>query len=309
VFAVLSLPLTLLLYCVFAWGAWQGQGKMYGSLREHYPYQSIEDRLPVKRVPPEQPLSQEGSKRLFDLESAVWQEGNPERGYTLQRVHEQTVDWFVSSPGFGVMRMSTVSEARMNDSLRESIPIPQPIYSSPADRLADPREPGARAGAGKREPGNANPSRPSDPEASLHKMLQDSIVDFANPRGFGYAKDRRHVAGFQRHQFSAVPQSAERWELQTLYLLGLVVHEEPVVYVSGNLPRMDELLDAEARPPDAFEEAGLATLRRGEDLITQPKGDSLRMLGAIRSVKQCINCHGGERGDLLGAFSYTLKRR
>ena len=30
------------------------------------------------------------------------------------------------------------------------------------------------------------------------------------------------------------------------------------------------------------------------------------MLGAIRSAKQCVQCHGGQRGDLLGAFSYTL---
>ena len=28
----------------------------------------------------------------------------------------------------------------------------------------------------------------------------------------------------------------------------------------------------------------------------------------IRSVSQCVKCHGGERGDLLGAFSYSLQR-
>jgi hypothetical protein len=148
-----------------------------------------------------------------------------------------------------------------------------------------------------------------NPEANLHKMLRESIVDFANPRGFGFFKDRRHVAGFQRHQFSDAPKSMASWAVQTVHLVGLAVHEEPVVYVSGTLPRMDHLSWAEVRPPDAFEEAGLAALRRGEDLFTQPGKDSLRMLGAIRSVKQCVNCHGGERGDLLGAFSYTLKRR
>ena len=29
----------------------------------------------------------------------------------------------------------------------------------------------------------------------------------------------------------------------------------------------------------------------------------VRVLGAIRAAKQCIDCHGGGRGDLLGAFS------
>jgi hypothetical protein len=26
-------------------------------------------------------------------------------------------------------------------------------------------------------------------------------------------------------------------------------------------------------------------------------------------IKQCVSCHGGERGDLLGAFSYSLRRQ
>jgi len=47
----------------------------------------------------------------------------------------------------------------------------------------------------------------------------------------------------------------------------------------------------------------LATLRKGEDLYVRED----RMLGSIRSTKQCIACHGGERGVLLGAFSYTLR--
>jgi len=48
---------------------------------------------------------------------------------------------------------------------------------------------------------------------------------------------------------------------------------------------------------------GLAALRKGEDLYVRED----RMLGSIRSTKQCIACHGGERGVLLGAFSYTLR--
>jgi len=32
------------------------------------------------------------------------------------------------------------------------------------------------------------------------------------------------------------------------------------------------------------------------------------MLGATYGAKQCVACHGGERGDLLGVFSYTLQR-
>jgi hypothetical protein len=32
------------------------------------------------------------------------------------------------------------------------------------------------------------------------------------------------------------------------------------------------------------------------------------ILGAISGLKQCVACHGCAGGDLLGAFTYTLRR-
>ena len=43
-------------------------------------------------------------------------------------------------------------------------------------------------------------------------------------------------------------------------------------------------------------------------MFVRETSEGVRMLGAIRSVEQCMKCHGGERGDLLGAFSYSLVR-
>ena len=60
------------------------------------------------------------------------------------------------------------------------------------------------------------------------------------------------------------------------------------------------------RTLDEFEAAGLPALERGDELFVRDRGQERRMLGAIRAVRQCLDCHGGERGDLLGAFSYTL---
>jgi hypothetical protein len=71
---------------------------------------------------------------------------------------------------------------------------------------------------------------------------------------------------------------------------------------------MDELREAPTRPLDDFEAAGLVELRRGEDLLLSDVADGRRVLGSIRSTNQCLGCHGGERGQLLGAFSYTLVR-
>ena len=53
----------------------------------------------------------------------------------------------------------------------------------------------------------------------------------------------------------------------------------------------------------------LEKLRAGEDLVVADAGVNLRILGAIRSARQCVDCHGGKRGDLLGAFSYSLAGR
>jgi len=85
------------------------------------------------------------------------------------------------------------------------------------------------------------------------------------------------------------------------------MHERPVVYLSEELPSMKQARQAEVRPLDFFEAAGLQALARGDDLYIIQKDDTLRMLGALRATKQCIACHDAEAGDLLGAFSYTLR--
>jgi hypothetical protein len=134
------------------------------------------------------------------------------------------------------------------------------------------------------------------------------VADFSYPAGSGYAEDRRHVADFRPHEFSEVPKADERWAVETVDLVSLLCHAEPVAYVSADLPRMEELKVAPTRTLDAFESSGLARLRAGEFLVVGGGNGQLRILGAIRAVRQCVACHGCERGDLLGAFAYTLRR-
>jgi hypothetical protein len=131
-------------------------------------------------------------------------------------------------------------------------------------------------------------------------------VDFSYPRGFGFFKDRQHVAGFESHRFADHSESIRTPKLLTVELVGLVMHDGPVVYVSDNVPNMEELRDAPTRPLDPFEAAGLKVLQQGENLFLRETNTERRLLGSIRSAKQCVACHGCRRGDLLGAFSYTL---
>lgn len=168
--------------------------------------------------------------------------------------------------------------------------------------MRQPTAPSVSAGA---------PSDFREPVAVIISPLQElhlkSILDFANPRGFGLVEDRKKVAGFQPHQFRAVPQ-AKQWKVQSVELVSLLMHAGPVVYVSAELPRMDKLGKVPTRPLNTFEAMGLESLQHGEELFVRQTDDGLRMMGALRSITQCVNCHGGERGDLLGAFSYNLAR-
>jgi hypothetical protein len=90
--------------------------------------------------------------------------------------------------------------------------------------------------------------------------------------------------------------------------VSLLKHETPAVYVSKNLPRMDELSAAPTRPLDEFERSALRQLQESEELVVQPDANDLRMLGSLRAARQCTECHSVERGALLGAFTYRLRR-
>jgi hypothetical protein len=101
--------------------------------------------------------------------------------------------------------------------------------------------------------------------------------------------------------------NSRRWRVEHIQLIGILSHAEPVVYLTDKLPSMEQVRLGKTRSLDLFEEAGLPALREGEDLFVAAKGETMRMLGALRAMKLCQQCHDAEPGDLLGAFSYTLR--
>ncbi len=262
----------------------------YQRLRRLYPYESIEARVPEpKDGTGAAALIPAAEARLSAIEGKITEEPNSLREGQLRRLHEDAVGLFVNSPGFGVARMFLPAEWNLRFGLRR-----EPV----------PSQPGARS-VGDWSPGDWKSPTDVD-EAPLGSLLEDSVFEFVNSRGFGFARDRRHVAGFETHRFSEVPRPTKHWEVQTIELVSLLLHDPPEVYVSDHLPQMDAMHGTPTRPSDRFERVGLDTLRRGEDLFYSESGDGLRMLGAIRNAGQCIVCHDGRRGDLLGAFTYSL---
>ncbi len=266
-------------------------------LREQYPFESLDARLPqppkIKSVSSTSPAAAENLQRFENSvtnESADWR-----REERLQKLHEGSVEEFVKREGFGAARMFGG-------------------YSESVFALGHAKEDGTWVGRNKTsvsQPSSVFSTSPevTDTNAEAPKLLDlhfRNALHFVNPVGFGFMKDRRNVAGFQAHQFNELVE-AKPWKVLRIELVGLLLDDRPRVYVTADLPRMQEIRGVPTRSLDAFESAGLEKLYAGDTLFIGDASDGVRMLGAIHSVPQCVKCHGGERGDLLGAFSYRLK--
>ncbi|MCI0456828.1 MAG: hypothetical protein L0Z62_07605 [Gemmataceae bacterium] len=323
-FLIGSLAATLVTYALMGSLA-VAERRDYAQLREIYPFESMADRLAyetrARQAPAAAPQeagvpAQPGAggrpalaDRLAAFEDRVASDWRAQmRARSLRHLHESHVQQFIDSPGFGVSRVPRPGKYFLPIEGTEPIPLraaSAPPANAPADQREVPPFSAARAD-------HFGTDLPTD--ARLRGMHDESLLDFVNPRGFGYVKDREHVAGFQPHQFRDRPQlgpsphEGSRWLLDNLLLVSLLKHDRPAVYLSEHLPRMDELRAAKTRPLDAFEAAELPSLRRGEDLRVHYTTNHIRMLGSIRATKSCLSCHQAEQGDLLGAFSYQLRR-
>ena len=293
----LGLP-CLIAIVATAWFVWQDQQQL-AKLRVSYPYVSMEGRLPlITALKTHPPLGDHSLERISGIELALnerpreapWEE---RRERMLEGLHENTVGLFVNSTGFGSTRMTEMW--RPNERYLEGWPRP------PVKPISQPRTQALSAAA------EGESWQPQVAESSQDQLHRAGTIDFIYPAGFGYVKDRRHVAGFKSHRFTEVPTVKNKWSIATVELVGLLLHPTPVVYISPHLPNMEELRGVPTRALDRFEAAGLEAIQRGEDLFVGQTPSGTRMVGTIRSAKQCLQCHEGNRGDLLGAFSYRLE--
>jgi hypothetical protein len=189
-----------------------GMEREFARLRARYPYEPMAARLAgAKPAVLAALLPPDSLERIARLERQMPEQAGTRRHY-LRMLHEDALAQFINSPGFGVGRMARPNEWGLTAGL-------------PRDPV--PAQPGAAFTA------TWSPGSPSAPYLFLREalggLLEASTVDFVNPAGFGYAKDRRHVAGFAAHRFRDVPRPAERWQVQRLELVSLLLHDEPAV--------------------------------------------------------------------------------
>jgi hypothetical protein len=305
-----------------------------GELRKRYPMISLRERLAYESADrenaaprPDVRLTDNSRKRLNELEQHYGRKMHGTvRAESLSLLHSNQVETFMRSEGFGMSRM--VSLKPSPEHLEYPQPEAIPVLAGSADDLFEKPVAGVTLPEAQilEEGGGAwMPSRTI--LNSFHTQDQQS---FAAPWSLGYVKDRDHVAGFVPHGFLYVPElihpdnkllladpatgrseretRPERWKIGRLELVSLLQHDQPAVYVSDTLLRMKDLDKTTTRPLTGFELQALQALVDGEDLVTVAEVNDINMLGAVRAVEQCTACHDARRGELLGAFSYRLKR-
>jgi hypothetical protein len=224
------------------------------------------------------------------------------RARALRDIHQQAWRMFVDAPGFGVARtirgdLGKIQFVSYDERGPEALSLPLP-QASAGDAVHPISE----------EDRTLNDTF-IQPLESMKEFHRKSQFDFLDSNG--YAPNRSYVIGFSSHRFSDYPKFTGHgfvtWRIDSLDLISMLKHKEPVAYVSRHLPRMDELRDAPTRPLDEFEREHLAKLRGGESLSAAMGPRRIRMVGAIRAQEHCLSCHTAKENDLLGAFSYDLR--
>lgn len=258
-----------------------------------FPVTPVTNRLPQ---PKDQPITEVKLSEGVETNLQMLEEWSDEgsryygRADTLERLHQESTRRFVAAEGFGLMRMAPGLRYREDWLVGDD-------YATEAITL-------------KAKEGELAKTTNTTHNHLLHR--------FFHPIPMGHAEDKDHTIGFQSHGVrqmhyyeydSEYDMSADFfWNLTRLELIGLLRHDEPVVYIMEGLPTMDRVAEAETRPLDEFEAAALPTLDSEHDLQFEETDGGVRMVGAIRAAEQCLKCHEVARGTLIGAFSYDLVR-
>jgi hypothetical protein len=227
----------------------------------------------------------------------------------LQNIHSHEYEAFVHSLGFGVFRMPYLGRWRVDTPELAEIPFDAPVLDEKKIRY---EHNSIRLFYTLNE---RNEFDFSSEVNSLPQLLERSYLDFLNPLTFGWMPDFKQAVGFDPHAFRfplpSIRVDKRRFSIQRLELIGILVDESPRVYVLHHLPRMDQISsdDIQKRDLDEFERNSLRRLFDGEDLVVEESEHQIKMLGALRAIDQCAQCHDSQSGDLLGEFSYDLRAR
>jgi hypothetical protein len=213
----------------------------------------------------------------------------------LKLAHDTASDEFIRRQSFGVGRMGNYHHRpRIRDDRIEPVNFDEPFAG-----LSAPQNGTVVRNARSR-------SLTESDSSNLKQVHQIGLMDFVNRERFGYFESRDRVAGFTPHTFTKMPAKTADVRILRLELVSLLRFEESCVYVATTLPNMEHLQGVSTRPVNSFEIEALEKLRFDEDIVIEERPDEIVMVGSLRASSICMTCHSVERGDLLGAFSYSI---
>jgi hypothetical protein len=100
--------------------------------------------------------------------------------------------------------------------------------------------------------------------------------------------------------------SRETYRLDSFDLIGVGKHPDPVAFLGRHHQTVSML--RQTRPLTSFESRAVGELIAGEDVSVETNPAGHFVVGALRAKEDCLKCHGGKAGDVLGALSYRLSR-
>lgn len=292
--------------------------KVITTLRNRYPIENLAHRLPAK-------TTNETLKpiELFEIaENSLQEVERNFRSYTvktrrnsLEKLHGNEVESFINRAGFGYGRRPPKDDSPNALELQH--------FTQHRLKTIEPNSNHYGSAIVELQPGRGIDKTNGLPTtrtmAEFHKLNQ---IRFAAAETVGFVKDIKNVAGFRPHKlglstnwdgsiFHKAPKPVkDEWKINRVELVSLLLSEEPLVYVAdnGELPTMENVADRETRELSEFEARGLKSLADGRDTFISASINRIEMMGAIRAADNCLQCHTGERGKILGAFSYEILR-
>lgn len=231
------------------------------------------------------------------------------RTYELKRLHQRELDGFVFAVGFGIGRMPFYPQ--VYEPALKYQDEPEAFRSSEEKSYLVIDGQTVRSTAPAMEQNTSATNAPK--QEWLLGLHDEGAARFVNPESLGYVTGRQQAAGFVSHRFTIgqLPQlkadSSPAWTIARLELVSLLKHKNPRVYISAELPQMDKLKNVPTRELTEFEWQALSELWHREDIVIAEEPDEILMLGALRAHGRCLECHSVKQGQLLGAFSYSLR--
>lgn len=148
----------------------------------------------------------------------------------------------------------------------------------------------------------------------LKDAHQRAVKTFVESKGFGRFRFRR--AGLWNAY--SISYNDRIYETETIRLIGLTPEFGERLFPFRYPPKKNDIPDVESRVLTTEESNAIKRLRAGEveqvelppenatDLDSLQVPGSVRVLAPIISTKDCLKCHDGEVGEVLGAFDYFL---